>query len=225
MKCKYCNADVSPAEKLCPKCHHSVNEINPKNKSRKKKYLTIGIAAIAVIFITTTVGMTLQSQQNAGAEVSQKVSQTAAAGPGINVTYEKLRDRFNDSPNAKQENILLQDVDKSTDSFSFNISESILLSGRLDPKTQQILSLEMVSTPASREDSIKMVTAMGVFVESLFPSDANAKRQAVLSDLGFRQGSNLQEADNTSIQDDIRFRFVAVKGSGYVFTVSNKADN
>ena len=124
-----------------------------------------------------------------------------------------------------QENILLQDVDKSTDSFSFNISESILLSGRLDPKTQQILSLEMVSTPASREDSIKMVTAMGVFVESLFPSDANAKRQAVLSDLGFRQGSNLQEADNTSIQDDIRFRFVAVKGSGYVFTVSNKADN
>ena len=83
----------------------------------------------------------------------------------------------------------------------------------------------MVSTPPSREDSIKMVTAMGVFVESLFPSDANAKRQAVLSDLGFRQGSNLQEADNTSIQDDIRFRFVAVKGSGYVFTVSNKADN
>ena len=74
MKCKYCNADVSPAEKLCPKCHHSVNETNPKNKSRKKKYLTIGIAAIAVIFITTTVGRTLQSQQNAGAEVSQKVS-------------------------------------------------------------------------------------------------------------------------------------------------------
>ncbi len=225
MKCKYCNADVSPAEKLCPKCHHPVNEVNPKNKNPRKKYLTIGVAAIAFIFIATTVGITLQSQQFASSEASQQVSQSASNGTGLAITYEKLSDRFNDSPNAKQEKLLLQPVNKGVDSFSYNLADSILLSGKLNPKNQQLLSLEMVATPATKEDSVKMVTTMGVFIESLFPSDANAKRKAVLSELGFRQGSDLQKADNTSIQGDIRFRFVAVKGTGYVFTISNPAEN
>jgi len=224
MKCKYCNADVSPAEKICPKCHHSVFAENPKNKNPRKKYLTIGVAAIAFIFIATTVGITLQSQQATSSEAAQQITQTAASGTGIDITYDKLKDRFNDSPNAKQEKVLLQNVNKGSDSFSYNLADSILLSGKLNPKNQQIISIEMIATPANKEDSVRMVTTMGVFIESLFPSDATDKRQAVLSDLGFRQGSNLQEADNTSIQGDIRFRFVAVKGTGYVFTISNKAD-
>ena len=53
MKCKYCNADVSPAATTCPKCGHSVMELNPETiaKRKKKKYLIIGIIAITFIFI------------------------------------------------------------------------------------------------------------------------------------------------------------------------------
>ena len=64
MKCNYCHADVSPAEKICPKCHHSVKEDNPETIQKKKRnrYLILGVAAIAIIFIITTIGMTLMVQ-------------------------------------------------------------------------------------------------------------------------------------------------------------------
>ena len=106
--------------------------------------------------------------------------------------------------------------------FSYNLSDTIMLTGSTDAKTKQLQELKMVARPASKEDTIKMVTAIGVFVESLFPSDANTVRQAAFDALGFKKGSNLQDADNTFIQDNIKFQFTAVKDTGYVFTITDK---
>ena len=222
MKCKYCDADVSVAEKICPSCHHPVNELNPEAIAKKKRnrWLKIGIGLIAVIFIATTVGMTLLSQQERSAETSQSTS--TASGPSLGLRYDKLMDRFNDNANVKKEKILMQGIDAKNNTFSYNLAKTILISGQLDPKSHQLLSLEMIARPASREESVQMVTTMGVLIESFFPSDANNMRQKVLSDLGFRQGGNIQEANNTSVQENIKFHFAAVKDTGYVFTITHK---
>lgn len=222
MKCKYCDADVSVAEKICPHCHHAVNEQNPETikKQKRNRWLKIGIGLIALIFIATTVGMTLLSQQERSVETSQ--GGATASGPSLGIRYDKLKDRFNDNSNVKKENIPLQPIDTKSNEFSYNLAKTILISGQTDPKTHQLLSIEMVARPSTREDSIQMVTAMGVFIESLFPSDANRMRQKVLEDLGFRDGGNIQEANYTSIQQNIKFQFTAVKDTGYVFTIRHK---
>ena len=222
MKCKYCNADVSPAEITCPKCHHSVMEKNPRTQTeqKKKRLLTIGVAAIAVIFIVTTIGMMVMSQQSSTSNVKQETAQSTASG-SLDITYDLLMERFNNNANVKQEKILMKSPEKGS-TFSYNLADSILLSGSIDPKTKKLQELKMLARPASKEDTVKMVTAIGVLVESLFPSDANNVRQAAFDALGFKKGSNLQEADNTFVQDNIKFQFTAVKDTGYVFTISDK---
>lgn len=103
MKCKYCNADVSPAETTCPKCHHSVMEKNPnaEKNPKQKRFLTIGIAAIAIIFIVTTIGMMAASQQNTTSTVQQETSQSTASG-SLAITYDLLMERFNNNANIKK---------------------------------------------------------------------------------------------------------------------------
>ena len=193
---------------------------NAEKNPKQKRFLTIGIAAIAIIFIVTTIGMMAASQQNTTSTVQQETSQSTASG-SLAITYDLLMERFNNNANIKKEKILMKSMDNGT-TFSYNLSDTIMLTGSTDAKTKQLQELKMVARPASKEDTIKMVTAIGVFVESLFPSDANTVRQAAFDALGFKKGSNLQDADNTFIQDNIKFQFTAVKDTGYVFTITDK---
>ncbi len=232
MKCKYCNADVSPAEKICPKCNHSVFEDNPETKAKKKrnKKIGIGVAAIAVIFIGSTIGMTLTSQQNTSKVVEHSVQTkkststdtSVPSGEVLPIDYNLLMDRFNDNPNVSHDGLLMQELKKGVSSFEYTLSPNINVSGNISPETGEIYSVQMITNPQKQDDVVKMVTCIGVFVESLFPSDANNKRQTVLKELGFVKGGNIKNADNTSIQDDIRFRFQAVPNIGYIFTIDNK---
>lgn len=219
MKCNYCHADVSPAEKICPKCHHSVKEDNPETIQKKKRnrYLILGVAAIAIIFIITTIGMTLRSQQNA-ISPSEQTTQTDTEA-ALDITYAKLKDRFNDNANAKSSKILLKDIDNSQTSFQYNLSDSIIFSGTVNPKNKKIISLQIIAQPSNQDELVKMVTAMGVMIESMHPSDASNSRQKVLSELGFTKGSNIQEANNTSVVDHIKYHFAFIKETGYVFTI------
>ena len=234
MKCKYCNADVSPAEKICPKCNHSVFEDNPQTLAKKKrnKKIGIGVAIITFIFVGSTIGMSLMSQQNTSKVVEHSMTKTtqsasssdtaAPTGDVLPVDYNLLMDRFNDNPNVSHDGMLMQELQKGATSFEYNLSPNINVSGKVSPETGDIYSLQMITNPQKQDDVVKMVTCIGVFVESFFPSDANDKRQTVLKELGFVKGGNIKNADNTSIQEDIRFRFQAVPNTGYVFTIDNK---
>ena len=111
MKCKYCNADVSVAEKICPHCNHPVNEDNPETIAKKKKsrWLAVGIAAIAIIFIVTTVGMIMSSNSATTSAVNSAVNKNSApAGKTIGITYTLLHERFNDNVNVKRHKRRLQ---------------------------------------------------------------------------------------------------------------------
>jgi len=221
MKCKYCNADVSAAETICPKCHHSVKEDNPETLKKKKRnrYIAIGVGLIAVIFIVSTVGITLRSQQNLTAQAGQAVSHqgTASAAAELNLPYSKLRDAFNDNAMAKKENLSLKDISKTTPDFQYNLANKILLSGKINTQNQHIISLQMIAQPSSQEEMVQMVTAIGVFIESFYPSDAASMRKKVLDDLGFKKGADIRTANNDSLQKDIKFHFSFVKDTGYVF--------
>jgi hypothetical protein len=67
-----------------------------------------------------------------------------------------------------------------------------------------------------------MLTAIGVIVESLYPSDANRMRDTVLGEMGFKQGGDIRNANNSAVHDNFKFHFAAVPEVGYVFTVTNK---
>ena len=197
-------------------------EKNPQTlqDQKKKRYLTIGVAAIAFIFIVTTIGMMVMSQQSTVSNISQETSANTGSG-SIDITYDLLRERFNSNANTKQQNLSLQAVG-SNGSFDYNLSDALLVSGSIDTKTKKLREFKMIARPSSKEDTVKMVTTMGVLIESLFPSDANHVRTTVLDELGFKKGSNLQETNNTSIQGNIKFQFTAVKDTGYVFSIQDK---
>lgn len=225
MKCKYCNADVSPAATICPKCHHSVMETNPAitAQRKKKRWLIIGVAAIAAVFVFTTIGLTLRSQQNMSEQVK-----TASAGQAVpdadgtlDITYALLAERFNNNANVKKAKMSLPDAKKGEASFSANLSKTILLNGKIDEQGR-LQSLNMMARPDNKDELLKMVTVIGVLAESLFPSDADNVRTHVLDDLGFKKGSSLKEADNMSLQGHIRFRFKAVPDSGYLLAITDK---
>jgi len=223
MKCKYCNADVSVAEKICPHCNHPVNEDNPETIAKKKKsrWLAVGIAAIAIIFIVTTVGMIMSSNSATTSAVNSAVNKNSApAGKTIGITYTLLHERFNDNVNVKKQDILMKNV--TNGDFSYNLDKSILLSGSVDPGSKEVTRLQVIAKPTNRDESIKMLTAIGVIVESLYPSDANRMRDTVLGEMGFKQGGDIRNANNSSVHDNFKFHFAAVPEVGYVFTVTNK---
>jgi hypothetical protein len=226
MKCKYCNADISLAEKICPKCHHSVKEDNPDalRKKKRNRYITIGVSVIAFIFIVSTIGITLQSQQTLTSQTG--TSSTAAsdktAGASLDTTYGNLMERFNDNSAAQKEHILLKSIDEKSSSFQYNLLDTLILSGKIDVKNQKLLSVQMIAQPATQDDMVKMVTAIGVLIESFYPSDASAMRKKVLADLGFKQGSDIRTANNVAIQGNTEFHFAFIKDTGYVFIVKNK---
>jgi hypothetical protein len=47
-------------------------------------------------------------------------------------------------------------------------------------------------------------------------------RDTVLGEMGFKQGGDIRNANNSSVQDNFKFHFAAVPEVGYVFTVTNK---
>ena len=203
MKCKYCQADVSAAEKICPKCHHPVNQDNPDTLRKKKRnrYIAIGVGLIAFIFVVSTVGMTMRSQQNLAGQAGHETAQQQTASlPALDIKYPKLMDTFNDNAMAKKEKLTLRNIDKSAATFQYSLADKLLLSGKVNPGNQTLISLQMVGQPATQEDMVQMVTAIGVFVESFYPSDASNMRKKVLNDLGFRKGADIHSANNVSVQ-------------------------
>lgn len=223
MKCKYCNADVSVAEKICPSCNHPVNEDNPETIAKKKKsrWLSIGIAAIAIVFIASTVGMMMNSNTATTAAVNSAAKSSASAGgPTIGITYQLLHDRFNDNVNVKKQDILMKNV--TNGDFSYNLDKTVLITGSVDPGSKEVTKVQVIAKPTNRDESIKMLTTIGVLVESLYPSDANHMRDTVLGEMGFKQGSDIRKADNTAVHDNNKFHFAAVPEVGYVFTITNK---
>ena len=224
MKCKYCNADVSVAEKICPSCNHPVNEENPETIAKKKKsrWLAIGIAAIAIIFIVTTIGMIMNSNAATTSAVNSAVNQSSSAPSGktLGITYTLLHDRFNDNVNVKKQDILMKNV--TNGDFSYNLDKSIMMTGSVDPGSKEVSKIQVIAKPTNRDESIKMLTAIGVIVESLYPSDANHMRDMVLGEMGFKQGGDIRNANNSSVHDNNKFHFAAVPEVGYVFTVTHK---
>lgn len=225
MKCKYCNADVSAAEKICPKCHHPVSQDNPETLRKKKRnrYIAIGVGLIAFIFVVSTVGITLRSQQDlAGQAGSHAAQQQTASLPALDIKYTKLMDSFNDNAMAKKEKLTLREIDKASSTFQYNLADKLLLSGKINTGDQKLVSLQMVGQPATQEDMVQMVTAIGVFVESLYPSDASNMRKKVLDDLGFKKGADIRSANNVSVQGNTKFHFAFVQDTGYVFIIETK---
>ena len=223
MKCKYCSADVSVAEKICPSCHHPVDEDNPETiaKRKKSRWLSFGIAAIAIVFIVTTIGMMMGSSSSVTSTVNSVTGKTSShTAPSIGITYTLLHDRFNDNLNVKKQDILMKHV--TNGDFSYNLDKTILLSGSVDPGSKEVTKLQVIAQPTNRDESIKMLTAIGVLVESLYPSDASHMRDTILGEMGFKQGGDIRQADNTAIHDNNKFHFTAVPEIGYVFTITNK---
>ena len=224
MKCLYCNADVSPADKICPKCHHSVQEASPTSLAQKKKqkYINVGVAVIAFIFIITTIGITMSSQQDMGSKVTGNTTIEHGNNPSIDITYQRLQERYNDNSMAQKQKVLLKDIAVDNTSFQYNISEHILFSGQIDPASKQIISLEMIAVPSDNDDMVKMVSIIGVLAESFAPSNASDVRKAVLADLGFKKDADLKNIDNVSIQGNIKYHFSFVQDTGYVLEISSK---
>ena len=224
MKCKYCNVDVSPAATTCPKCGHSVMELNPETiaKRKKKKYLIIGIIAITFIFIASTIGITMMHQEQMSDQIESIATKedVPEASGSLGIKYNLFVERFNENRNVKKAQMEMKPAKKNESVFGYDLTSSIHVSGRIDPKTGALQMLSVFAKPGSQEELVKLVTTIGVTAESLFPSDANNVRKKVLSDLGFKKGGSLKDANNSITQENIRFQFTGTE-SGYIFTVSD----
>jgi len=218
MNCKYCGSLVAPQANDCPYCG---KKIPTAKKSRRQLFIIIGIAAVALIFIFTTFGTTLSSQQQTNAQLAK---QAANSLPDLGISYDKFRDKFNGSQYAKPNNLALLSIDKTANTFEYTIAGNILVSGKIDPLSKKLLDIQMVAQPASQDDLVTFVTAMGMVIETLHPDTAAKTRSEVLPELGFKEGSDIRKADNISTKGDKTYHFHYDDKIGYIFSAKSSKE-
>ena len=218
MNCKYCGSLVAPQATACPYCG---KKIPTAKKSRRQLFIVIGIAAVALIFIFTTFGTTLHSQQKTNVQLAK---QAAGSPADLGLSYDKFRDKFNDSQYAKPNKLAMLSIEKTANDFEYTLAGNILISGKIDPLHKKLLNLQMVAQPASQEDLVTFVTAMGMVIETLHPDTAAKTRSEVLPELGFKEGSDIRKADNVCTKGDKTYHFHYDDKIGYIFSVKSSKE-
>ena len=189
---------------------------NSLQGQRRRKWIIFGVSLVALIFIFTTFGAALRSQQQAENQVSQ---QPLRANLGI--TYEKFSDKFNSSQYAKPAHLALPTAEKSSAVFQGQAGPGLIASGEIDAGTQKLLSFQLLSQPNNKEELVSFVTALGMTVETLHPDAPGKTRNEVLQELGFREGADLRQIDNSTTKGKITYRLQSDEKTGYVFSVKS----
>jgi hypothetical protein len=220
MKCKYCGTDLAQNETLCHHCGRYLGDLDHVEKTHKKRtvYIGFGIIIIALIFIFTTFGSNLITQQQTNETLAK---QAANAAPNLGLTLKKFKEQFNDSEYTKKFALSLDEVNDKEDSFQYALNPNLIMSGTLDKATRKLIHVQIMAQPSSKDDLIKFVTSMGVVIDIMSPDVPLNKRNEILNELGFGEGANIRQADNDAIRGDKKYHFKYIEKTGFVFSVMN----
>ena len=225
LNCKYCGVEMSEKEKFCPKCGRYLEENDQKkDPNKRKKIVSIIMAAIAVVFIVGIFGISYSPQGNRTTKeiISKvkKVEETKSAHT-LKVKPDEFKEKFNSSNHAKAMkleigNIKIEELE-NINSFRYAFTENLEMLAYVD-KNNFVKNINIVCIP-NKEDNPKLVGAMGVLIDMFSPELSNDEKVKVLEDLGFAKDKNIYQANNKTVRGDIQYIFRYDSEYGFIFSV------
>lgn len=226
MQCKYCEAEVAPKTKICPRCGRFIGEETDeaKKKRRRALWIALGIVGVALVFVLTTFGGNYLSQQMTHENLLRQIS--AASPSNLGVTFQQFKEAFDSNPYAKKHGLAIGDAalvkGEKTATAQARFSDRLALNalvGRIDNK---VIELQLISAPSREQaDLVKFVTAMGVLIDTFSPDVPVAERGKILQALGFDKETDIYKADRQTVRGNVQYRFKFVDKVGFVFGVEN----
>lgn len=228
MKCKYCQAEVAPKSKICCNCGRFIgeetDELIAKRNSKRKLFIGIGIVLIAAVFILTTFGMSYFQQRATNEQLEKQVAVTSANNLGM--TLEELEKSFNHNEfaNRAQLKINAPQLIKGEKNTQFQniFTEKLALNGIIGKLDHKLLALQLIAIPSNvKDDQVRMVTTMGILIDTFSPDVPKQERSKILQELGFDKDTDLYKANNVAVRGNVRYSFKFVENTGFVFWVAN----
>ena len=216
---------MTKKDKFCPKCGRYLEENDKKtDPGKRKKFISIVMAVVAVVFIVGVFGISFSPQNSKVANeiVSKvkKVEETKSAHT-LKLKPEEFKDKFNGSNHAKAMNLEIKNIKveelENVNSFRYAFTENLEMFSYVD-KNNYIRNINIVCIP-NKNDNPKLVGTMGVLIDMFSPDLSNDDKVKVLEELGFSKDKNIYQANNKTVKGDIQYSFRYDAEYGFVFSV------
>lgn len=226
MKCKYCEVEISPNEKICHHCGRFLGEekLDDTKKRKRNMWIALGVIGVAVAFILTTFGGVLLNQQRTNEHLQKQVA--VASANNLGMTFEEFKDNFNKNDFAMQNKLHIGDVElkKAANEATFQsiLSEKLAINGLIGKLDHKILELQVIGIPSGvRDDQVRLVSTIGILIDTFSPELYDDEKRTVLKELGFDKNTDLTKANNVVVRGNVKYIFKFVKEVGYIFIVTN----
>jgi hypothetical protein len=110
-----------------------------------------------------------------------------------------------------------------SDTFRYDLSENIGITGSVSKETRRIIRLAVVGTPKTDKDSSGMVACFGITLRVFNPKMDKQKRGELLLSLMNAKDGELNR-DKTRIVGNIKYQFSTSKTAGIRFSVAGRDD-
>lgn len=229
MKCKYCEVEIAPKEKICHHCGRYLVEEKTEDEVTKKKrkrnmWIAVGSFGIVLAFVLTTFGGMMLTQKHTNENLQHQVAVSSANN--LDMTFDQFKANFNQNDAAMQAKLNMGDIELTKGAndatFQYVASDKLVINGLVGKIDHKLLEVQMLGVPGSTKDEQRrFILTIGALIDLFSPELYEDERGTILKELGFDKNADLSKANNTVVRGNVKYTFRLVKDVGFVLSIRN----